>query len=64
MYWRYALRLKSKSKPKILGVIPARGGSKGIPGKNIAYLRGRPLVGWAVKACAGSKMVDPFFCLY
>jgi len=45
-------------KPKILGVIPARGGSKGIKNKNIAYLRGRPLVGWAVKACKGSEMLD------
>jgi len=59
------LRLKSKlrtaKKPKILGIIPARGGSKGIKNKNIQYLRGRPLVGWAVKACGGSKMLDRFF---
>ena len=51
------MKSKSKSKPKILGVIPARGGSKGIKNKNIANLRGRPLIGWAVKACAGSKML-------
>jgi len=52
------LKSKSKSKPKILGIIPARGGSKGIKNKNIVYLRGRPLVGWAVKACSGSKMLN------
>jgi len=54
------LRLKSRSKPKILGIIPARGGSKGIKNKNVQLLRGRPLVGWAVKACNGSKMLDQF----
>jgi len=61
MYWKYALKSKAKSKPKILGIIPARGGSKGIKNKNIANLRGRPLIGWAVKACSGSKMLDGFF---
>lgn len=50
-----------KTKPLILGIIPARGGSKGIKNKNIAYLRGRPLVGWAVKACAASEMLDKFY---
>ena len=29
---------------KILAIIPARGGSKGIPGKNIKILRGKPLI--------------------
>jgi len=52
------LKSKSRSKPKILGIIPARGGSKGINNKNIANLRGRPLIGWAVKACSGSKMLN------
>jgi len=55
------LKSKSKSKPKILGIIPARGGSKGIKNKNIQNLRGRPLVGWAVKACKNSEMLDKFF---
>jgi len=55
------LKLKSKSKPKILGIIPARGGSKGIKNKNIQNLRGRPLVGWAVKACKSSEMLDWWF---
>jgi CMP-N-acetylneuraminic acid synthetase len=34
----------------ILGVIPARGGSKGIPRKNIALLGGRPLIVWTIDA--------------
>lgn len=33
---------------RILAFIPARGGSKGLPGKNIAPLRGRPLVAWTI----------------
>jgi CMP-N,N'-diacetyllegionaminic acid synthase len=32
---------------KILGLIPARGGSKGVPGKNIKPLGGVPLLGTA-----------------
>jgi len=31
---------------KVLALVTARGGSKGFPGKNIAHLGGRPLVGW------------------
>lgn len=36
---------------KILGVIPARGGSKRLPGKNIRDLGGRPLLIWTVEVC-------------
>lgn len=34
--------------PRTLGIIPARSGSKGLPGKNIRPLAGRPLVSWTV----------------
>jgi CMP-N,N'-diacetyllegionaminic acid synthase len=34
----------------ILGVVPARGGSKGVPRKNIADVAGRPLVAWTLDA--------------
>jgi CMP-N-acetylneuraminic acid synthetase/spore coat polysaccharide biosynthesis predicted glycosyltransferase SpsG len=40
---------------RILIVIPARGGSKGIPRKNLAPIAGRPLIGWAIAASRGSK---------
>tara|TARA_Y100000294_G_C8426640_1_gene285009 strand:- start:156 stop:260 length:105 start_codon:yes stop_codon:yes gene_type:complete len=33
---------------KIIGVIPARGGSKGVPGKNIRPLAGRPLIAYTI----------------
>lgn len=42
----------------ILAVIPARGGSKGIPGKNIAPVAGRPLLGWTLDAARTSQFVD------
>jgi CMP-N-acetylneuraminic acid synthetase len=41
---------------KVLGVIPARGGSKAIPRKNIAPLGGRPLIDWSLKAAACSRL--------
>ena len=39
----------------ILGLIPARGGSKGIPGKNIKYLAGKPLIAWTIESALKSK---------
>jgi CMP-N,N'-diacetyllegionaminic acid synthase len=34
---------------EVLAIIPARGGSKGVPRKNIRYLGGRPLIGWTIE---------------
>lgn len=42
----------------ILAIIPARGGSKGLPGKNIIELCGKPLIVWSIEAGLGSKYVD------
>lgn len=41
-----------------LAVIPARGGSKRIPGKNIAPFCGRPMIAYALEAAANSGMFD------
>lgn len=41
---------------RVLGVIPARGGSKGVPLKNIRPLGGRPLIAWTIEAAAGSAL--------
>jgi CMP-N-acetylneuraminic acid synthetase len=37
---------------RVLGLIPARGGSRGVPGKNTKDLLGRPLLAWSVAAAA------------
>lgn len=42
---------------KILGLIPARGGSKRLPGKNIKLLGGVPLIGWTIRASLESGVL-------
>jgi len=41
-----------------IAIIPARGGSKGIPRKNIKQLAGKPLVAWSIEASKESKYID------
>ncbi len=43
---------------EILTIIPARGGSKGIPKKNIASLSGKPLIAWVIEAALASKSIS------
>jgi len=45
-------------KPRILALIPARGGSKGLPGKNIRPLAGKPLIAWSIGAARASRHVS------
>jgi N-acylneuraminate cytidylyltransferase len=42
----------------ILAIIPARGGSKGIPGKNIKKVHGKPLIGWIIEAGKNASYID------
>jgi N-acylneuraminate cytidylyltransferase len=42
----------------VLAVIPARGGSKGLPGKNIRPAGGKPLIAWTIEAARGARLVD------
>lgn len=42
----------------IIGLIPARGGSKGIPGKNIAPCAGRPLLAYTAESARQAKHLD------
>lgn len=46
------------SKERVLAVVPARGGSKGVPGKNIRLAGGKPLIAWTLEAAAASRHVD------
>ena len=43
---------------RILAIIPARGGSKGIPKKNIIDLLGNPLLYYSIKSAKESKYID------
>lgn len=45
-------------KNRILAIIPARGGSKRIPGKNIKNLSGKPLMVWTIEAALSSRYID------
>ena len=42
----------------MLAIIPARGGSKGLPGKNIRPLYGKPLIQYTIEAAINAKAVD------
>ncbi len=43
---------------RILAIIPARGGSKGLPGKNIRPLGEKPLICWSIEAANQSQYID------
>ena len=43
---------------KILAIIPARGGSKGVPRKNIRTLAGKPLIAWTIEAALSASGLD------
>lgn len=48
--------------PQVLALIPARGGSKGLPRKNLSLLQGHPLVAWAVTAGLQACKVTRTIC--
>jgi len=48
----------TEGKIKILAIIPARGGSKGVPGKNIIKFDGKPLIQYAVDCALNSNLLD------
>lgn len=43
---------------KILAIIPARGGSKGIPRKNLKAVSGKPMINYTIEAAKGCKYID------
>ena len=46
------------SGPAVLALIPARGGSKGLPRKNLRPLAGHPLIAWSIAAGRAAATVD------
>ncbi|WP_299672235.1 acylneuraminate cytidylyltransferase family protein [uncultured Polaribacter sp.] len=42
----------------MIAIIPARGGSKGLPGKNIKLLDGKPMIAYTIEAAKKSKNID------
>ncbi len=48
----------SARRPQVLAIIPARGGSKGVPCKNIQPLCGKPLLGYAVEVALAAPNID------
>lgn len=48
-------------KSNIIGIIPARGGSKSIPRKNIKILNGKPLIKYTIDAANNSKLLTDFY---
>lgn len=50
------------SRVKVLGIIPARGGSKGVKRKNIRTVAGQPLIYWSIKSANDSDALD-FWCI-
>lgn len=49
--------IKKTDIPEVLAVIPARGGSRGVPKKNITKLGGVPLIGYSIKVANESKFI-------
>lgn len=47
---------------KIIAIVPARAGSKGLPGKNLLKLNGKSLVAWPIEAAIKSGICDKIVC--
>src|SRR3954447_10997895 len=45
---------------RALAIIPARGGSKGVPRKNLKLLGGKPLIQWSIDSACASRRLDRF----
>lgn len=45
----------------IVAIIPARGGSKGIPKKNLLDLCGKPLIGWSIEQAVNAELIDEVY---
>lgn len=57
LFFKFYVHMDS-SELKILGIIGARSGSKGVPDKNIRFLAGKPLIGWIIETAKRSKYLN------
>tara|TARA_B100001013_G_C24509598_1_gene402455 strand:+ start:27 stop:767 length:741 start_codon:yes stop_codon:yes gene_type:complete len=51
---------RDPNQKKIIAIIPARSGSKGLKNKNIKFLGGHPLLAWSIELCKKIKLIDYF----
>ncbi|MEY3398204.1 MAG: N-acylneuraminate cytidylyltransferase [Bacteroidota bacterium] len=51
----------NRTNKRIVAIIPARGGSKRLPGKNIFPLNGKPLLAYTIEACRKSEYVQDIY---
>ena len=54
------MKNESSQSVNVLGVTLARGGSKGVPGKNIKLLAGRPLIAYTIEECIKSRTLSDY----
>ena len=45
----------------VCGLVPARGGSQGLPGKNLKLLHGKPLIAYIIRAALAAKVLDAVY---
>ena len=50
--------MSASEKPSAVALIPARGGSSRLPGKNVRMLRGHPLIAYTIAAALASDVFD------
>lgn len=55
-------KINSDYEPRVLAIIPARGGSKGLKNKNILELNGHPLIAYSIEAALLSKYINKVIC--
>ena len=53
--------LSPAARPRVIALIPARGGSKSIPQKNIRMLNGKPLLHWTLGAACAAELIDAVY---
>mgnify|MGYP002530527552 CR=1 FL=1 len=54
--------MASRQHLEVLAIIPARGGSKGLPRKNILPMNGHPLIAYSIAAVIESPLINRVIC--